>query len=439
MRPTRKFSFALTLLALSSSAAIAQTAPPALPTAEQTDPVKLGWMVGSPPPPDKVIRFADGSFYSFPKFRWTFSNARQMGPTTNISRGVGNASVLPRDERADLDGVTFTPLGKTDPMTWSQAFNANYTDGIVVLHKGRIVYERYAGALRAEGQHMAHSVTKSFFGTIGAALVAEGKLDENAKVAQYIPELKDSAFGDATVRQVLDMRTGLKYSENYTDPKAEVFEHVRAGGVFPRPPGYQGPQSFYEFLQTVKKEGEHGGMFTYKTVNSDALGWLIRRASNKSVGQNLSDNIWSKLGMEQDAYISVDSVGTEFAGGGLSTGLRDLARFGEMMRNDGKANGQQVIAKAVVDDIRKGGDKAAFPSTYATLPGWSYRNMWWVSNNEHGAFMARGVHGQNIYIDPKAEMVIARYASFPMAANAFNDPTTLPAYHAVAKHLMAKP
>ena len=123
-------------------------------------------------------------------------------------------------------------------MTWGQAFNANFTDGVVVLHKGRVVYERYAGALRVDGQHIAQSVTKSFFGLIGQILVAEGKLDENAKVAQYVPELKDSAFGDATIRQVLDMRTGLKYSENYADPKAEIWDHVRAGGVLPRPPGW---------------------------------------------------------------------------------------------------------------------------------------------------------------------------------------------------------
>jgi CubicO group peptidase (beta-lactamase class C family) len=411
-----------------------------LPSAEQTDPVKLGWMQGSPPPPDKVIRFADGSFYTFPKFRWTFSNSRQLGPTTNVSRGVGAVTPLPRAERDDLDALTFTPLGKTEAMTWAQSLGANYTDGIVVLHRGRIVYERYFGALRPEGQHIAQSVTKSFFGTIGEQLVAEGKLDENAKVAQYVPELKDSAFGDATIRQVLDMRTGLKYSENYADPKAEIWDHVRAGGVLPRPPGYQGPQTFYEFLQTVKKEGEHGGTFAYKTVNSDVLGWVIRRATGKSVGENLSERIWSKIGAEQDAYFSVDSVGTEFAGGGLNTGLRDLARFGEMMRNGGRANGQQVLLPAVVDDIRSGGDKSAFPAaSYPTLPGWSYRDMWWVSNDDHGAFAARGIHGQTVYIDPKAEMVIARYASFPMAANAFNDPTSLPAYRAVANHLMAHP
>lgn len=436
-------SFKPLVLALAlglASAAQAQTAsPPALPTAEQTDPVKLGWMVGSPPPPDKVIRWADGSFYTFPKFRWTFSHGRELGATSNVSRGVEAPSVLPREERKDIDAITFVPLGKTEPMTWAQSLSANYTDGIVVLHKGRIVYERYFGALAPHGQHAGHSVTKSFFGTIGAMLVAEGKLDPNAKVEQYIPELKDSGFGSATVRQVLDMTTSIKYSENYADPKAEVWDHVRAGNVLPRPPGYQGPKTFYEFLKTVAPEGEHGQAFAYKTVNSDVLGWLIRRVTNKSVGENLSERIWSKLGMEQDAYISIDTEGTEFAGGGLYTGLRDLARFGEMMRNDGKFNGQQVVPKAVVDDVRKGGDKQNFAKAgYATLPGGSYRNMWWVLNNADGAYSARGIHGQALYIDPKAEMVIARYASFPMPANAFNDPTSLPAYQALADKLMGK-
>jgi len=411
-----------------------------MPTAEQTDPIKLGWMIGSPPPPDKVIRWADGSFYTFPKFRWTFSHGRELMATSNVSRGISAPSLLPRAERNDIDNVTFVPLGKSEPMTWAQSLSANFTDGVVVLHKGRIVYERYFGALSAGGQHAAQSVTKSFFGTIGASLVAEGKLDANAKVAQYIPELKDSGFGNATVRQVLDMTTGLKYSENYADPKAEIWDHVRAGNVLPRPPGYQGPKSFYEFLKTVQPEGEHGQVFAYKTVNSDVLGWLIRRVTNRSVGENLSERIWSKLGMEQDAYIGIDTEGTEFAGGGLYTGLRDLARFGEMMRNDGRFNGQQIVPKAVVDDIRGGADKANFAKAgYATLPGGSYRNMWWVLNNPDGAFAARGIHGQTIYIDPKAEMVIARYATFPMAANGFNDPTSLPAYQALADKLMSDP
>ncbi len=421
-------------------AAAAQTSPPKFPDAVASDPATLGWMVGSPPPPDRVIRFADGSLYAFPQLRWSFSNFRRLVPTGNVSRGLAAPVPLPRAERDDIDGVSFQVLGSGQSMTWAQSLQANYTDGIVVLHKGRIVYERYFGVLKPEGQHIAMSVTKSFFGTIGAMLVADGTLDANAPASKYVPELKDSAFGDASVRQLLDMTTGLQYSENYADPNAEIWSHVRAGNVLPRPPGWDGPKTFYEFLVTVKKQGNHGEAFAYKTVNTDALGWVIARATKMSVGDNLQQRIWRKLGAEQDAYFNIDTVGTEFAGGGLNTGLRDLARFGEMMRNDGRYNGQQIVPKAVVDDIRGGADKGHFAKGgYALLPGWSYRNMWWVSHNEHGAYSARGVHGQVIYIDPKAEMVIARYASHPLAGNSNFDPTSLPAYHALARHLIANP
>ena len=430
-------------LLLLGQCAWAQQAAPAFSTAEQSDPVRMGWMVGSPPPADKLISRTDGSASRFPQRRWALSNARQFGATTNVSRGLGPVSPLPRAERADLNAVRFVPLGKSasEFMTWQQAYDANYSDGVVVLHKGRIVYERYSGVFGPQSQHLAMSVTKSFFGLIGAMLIAEGRLDENATVATYVPELKDSAFGDATVRQLLDMRTGLKYSETYTDPKADIWAHVRAGNVIARPADYAGPQTFYDYLLTVKKEGEHGGVFAYKTVNTDALGWVIRRVTGKSVGENLSERIWSRLGMELDAYFTVDTVGNEFAGGGLNTGLRDLARFGQLMLDGGRHAGQQIIPKTVLDDIRRGGDRAAFAAAnYSpTLPGWSYRNMWWVSHNDHGAFMARGIYGQTVYIDPAAEMVIARYASHPLASNIGIDPNSLPAYEALARHLMATP
>jgi CubicO group peptidase (beta-lactamase class C family) len=427
----------LLLLATACAALAAHAQSPAFPDATASDPAALGWMQGSPPPADKVVRYADLSMYRFPQIRWSFANFRQLAPSRSIWRGDGRPAELPRALRGDIDGVTFQPSGSEGTMTWQESLAANYTDAILVLHKGRIVYERYFGVMTPHTQHMAMSVTKSFFGTLGAMLVEEGRLDPDALVPQYIPELKDTAFGDATVRQVLDMTTGVRYSEKYSDPDAEIWAHVRAGSVFPRPPGYDGPQSFYEFLQTLQKEGEHGRAFAYKTVNTDVLGWLIRRATGRPVGDLLSERIWRKLGAEEDGYILVDTVGNEFAGGGLNVTLRDLARFGEAMRLDGRFNGQQIVPKAVVEDIRRGGDRRHFAQAgYATLPGWSYRNQWWVSHNEHGAYSARGIHGQTIYIDPKAEMVIARFASYPLAANANIDPTSLPAYHALAKYLM---
>jgi CubicO group peptidase (beta-lactamase class C family) len=154
----------------------------------------------------------------------------------------------------------------------------------------------------------------------------------------------------------------------------------------------------------------------------------------------LSERIWSRMGAEQDAYMTVDGVGTPFAGGGLSAGLRDLGRFGQIMLNGGR-----VARRAARARLRPSRTSAAAATSmpfaaagYADLAGGSYRGQWWIFNNDHGAFAARGVHGQTIYIDPTAEMVIVRFASFPIAFNSRIDPTSLPAYQAVAEYLMAQ-
>jgi CubicO group peptidase (beta-lactamase class C family) len=397
----------------------------------------MGWMVGSPPPADRILRFEDGSYFRFPQMRWSVANFRQLMPTVNVSRGLGQSSLLERQPSNEIDALTFVPLGGGEPMTWQQSLQANYTDGIIILHRGKLVYERYFGVLKPEGQHAAMSITKTFTGTLAALLVSEGKLDAERMVADYVPELAVSAFGNASVRQLMDMTTGIHFSEDYADPKAEVWAHAAAGNPLPKPADYQGPRTYYEFLQTVKPQGRHGEAFHYRTANSDALGWVIARVSGRNVAQLLSERIWSRLGAEQDAYMSVDSIGTPFAGGGLNASLRDLVRFGEMMRNEGRYNGTQILPAEVVADIRGGANRDDFAKAgYRLLPGWSYRNMWWVTHNGHDAFMARGVHGQALYIDPLAEMVIARFASHPVAGNAANDPTSLPAFEAVAKHLL---
>lgn len=420
-------------LALSTTVHAQQAAPL---SASDSDPGKLGWMVGSPPPEDKIIR-VDGDYFNFPKLRWTVCHFRQLMPTVGVSRGLGNPIPLARKIDSAIDALTFTPLGGDKPMTWAQSLAANYTDGIVILHNGTIVYERYSGCLDEAGQHGAMSVTKSLTGLLGEMLVAEGALDENAKAGTIVPELAASAFGDATVRQILNMTTGLRYSEDYADPKADVWIYSAAGNPLPKPPGYSGPRSYYEYLQTVRKEGEHGVAFGYKTINTDALGWIIARVSGRSVANLLSERIWSKMGMEQDAYYTVDSIGTPFAGGGLNAGLRDMARIGQLLLDGGLINGQRLVPEAAIAHIRAGGDKAAFEKAgYSLLKGWSYTGMWWVSHNKNAAFMARGVHGQAVYVDPTAHMVIARFSSHPQAGNAANDPTSLPAYEAVAEYLM---
>ena len=420
----------LLVLSLLSTCAMAQT--PAPLDAVASDPMVLGLMQGFPPAADKTVRSIDGSSSRFPNTRWAFSHIREQVPTAQVARGSGNVSKLPRAIK-DLDAVSYTDMdGK--PRTWKEMLALTYTDGVVVMHKGKIVYERNMGALGVDGSHIAMSVTKSFVGTLAAMLVHEGKLDAAASVIKYLPELKDTAYGDATVRQVMDMTTGVRYSENYADPKAEIWAYAAAAGMAPLGHDYKGPRTIYDFLTALQKEGEHDQAFAYKTVNTEVLAWILRRVSGKNLATLLSEKIWQKLGAEQDAYFSVDSIGTEMGGGGLNANLRDFARVGEMMRLGGKFNGQQIVPAAVVADIANGADKAKFAKAgYKLLPNWSYRNMWWVS--DYGAYSARGIHGQAIYVDTKNQMVIARFASHPIAANAAQDPVALPAYRAVAVYL----
>lgn len=397
----------------------------------------MGWMKGFPPHKDSVLSAVDGSFFKFPALRYSVNHMRQFLPTNPVNAARENRYVFYSHIDSNIDTVSFTPWDSDESMTWQESLSKNYTDGIIILHKGKIVYEKYDGGLSQNGIHAVMSVSKTFTGTLGAMLVAEGVLDDKKQAQEYVSELQNSAFGDATVRQILDMTTALAYSEDYANPNAEVWKFSAAGNPFPKPAGYVGPNNYFEFLKTVKPDGEHGVAFGYKTVNSDAMGWIISRATGKSIPQLLSEKIWKPLGTHFDGYYQVDGDGIAFAGRGFSANLRDLAMFGEMIRNEGYFNNQQILPSSVVQDIQRGGSQEAFAKAgYESLKGWSYRNMWWITHNEHGAFAARGVHGQTIYVDPTAEMVIVRLASHPIAGNAANDPFSLPAYHAVANYLM---
>ncbi len=408
-------------------------------TAKQSDPQAFDWMQGFPPPNDKLIAQPSSDFFSFPKLRWTVCHIRELMPTTEVSRGIGAPSELNYELDKNIDAITFTPTGSNRSMTWQESLDANYTDGIMILHHGKVVYERQNGCLNELGQHAAMSMTKSMTGLLAEILVTEGKLDDGALVASIIPELANSGFGDATVRQVMDMTTALDYSEDYADPNADIWKYSEAASPLPKPKDYDGPNGYFEYLQTVKKKGEHGNAFNYQTINSDTLGWIIARTTGKAVNNLLSERIWQKIGAEQSAYMTVDAKGTPFAGGGISAGLHDMARIGSLMLNKGEINGERLFPAAVVEHIEAGGDKAAFAkANYKQLKNGSYKSMWWSYDNPTPVYSARGVHGQRIYIDPAADMVIVRFASHPDASNSKNDPTTIPAFKAVANYLIKK-
>ncbi|MDP9066296.1 MAG: beta-lactamase family protein [Pseudomonadota bacterium] len=403
-----------------------------------SDPGLLGWMQGSPPPAAKVVRFADDQFLSFPRNRWALAHMRELLPTVNVWRGTSRRNDL--GAPIDTDEMTIDELAFEDlqgsPRRWADTLADTYTDGIAIVHKGRLVYERYRGALRPELPHACFSITKSYAATLAAMLIHEGILDAQRPVPYYLPDMSATAYADATLRDVLDMQVGVAYSEDYADPQAEVWNYARAGGLRPRPTDYRGPDNFHEFLVTLRKQGEHGAVFDYKTVNTEVLCWLMQRATGTPLADLLSQRLWSHLDCEEDGYLTVDSAGVAMGGAGLAATLRDLARFGEMMRCDGATPDRQVVPEAVVAGIRAGGDAHKFAAAgYELLGGYSYRDMWWITHNEHDAFEARGIHGQRLYVAPGAQMVIARFASHPVAASAANDPITMPAFIALGRML----
>lgn len=429
-----RLSAALLLAVAMPLSAVSAKAEPAAPLdAQQSDPVKLGLMQGSPVPADKQVRFDNGSAFRFPTLRWAFSNEQALMPTAVVKR-QGPASALEVALRDDLDAITFRTLDDRQ-LTWGEAFDAYYADGVVVLHKGKIIYERYAGALQPDGRHIAMSVTKSYVGTLALLLIEEGALDPKRTVASYVPELAESGFGDATVQQVLDMRTAIAFDEDYaSEGLSDVARMSIAGAMAPTPPGYEGPAGHYAYVASLGRNGRHGGDFVYRTPNTTVAQWVIERVAGKSFTELLSERIWQPMGMDQEANVLVDSIGTSMGGGGLNANLRDMARFGEMIRRGGEWNGKRILPESVAQKILTEGDRKAFAKTdYPGLEKGSYANFWWYSGK--GQTLAQGVFGQIIYIDPASETVIVRFASNPVASNKAIHPITIPAFEALIAHL----
>lgn len=399
-----------------------------------------GLMEGFPPPADRQITRANHMVP--PNNRWSFQHIRELWPTRELWRGDGPVSAL-ASAPVDLTGFTAT-VSAGRRIGLEEFLKETDTDSFVVLHRGRVVYERYLNGQQAHTQHIMWSGTKSFVGTVLLMLAEEGRVDTARTVASYLPELQDSAFGDATVQQVLDMTTALTYTEIYQDPNADIWTYAALWQV-PKP---NGPQTIYEYLPTVKKQGTHGKGFHYVTPNTDVLGWIIRRVTGKSVDRNIAERILQPLGVERGGYIWLDAQGTEFAGGGLNLTARDAARFGQMILQGGRYDGRQVLPEAVAKRILQSGNRDTLMGYYGQFPGtdwyagvtWAYHDHWWTFNNANKAVSAIGVHGQYIYLDARAGMVIVKQSSMPRAEGTQAQETDLPLmFQAIADHLVALP
>lgn len=228
------------------------------------------------------------------------------------------------------------------------------------------------------------------------------------------------------MRQLLDMTSGLQDPDGLIVPQAV--------GLLPRPADYAGPTSIARYLSSVRQGAAPGTTFEYKTADAEILAWILARVTGKSLSDLYRERLWIPLQMERDGYFTIDSEGLELGSAGLNATLRDVARFGEMVRLKGQVNGKQIIPKEVFTDIYRGGSRELYKASpyEKLLRGWSYRSFWWVSSNADSAISGIGIHGQNLFINPKAEMVIVRLASHPdfMAGG-----PVMRAYDAVAQFL----
>ena len=424
----------MTIAAASLAAAIGVSFASPLPSdAAEPTAAELGIMNGFNPPKGKLVDASNWNVY--PLNRWSFQNMRRFMPTTPMA--MNPAKVVPFEEaRRDLGGVRVKLKGGT--RTFTDILEAWQTDSIVVLHNGVLVYERYWNGMTAKQPHWVASVSKSYIGTAAAMLVERGVLDRDATVASYVPELANSGFAEATVGQILDMTAGTDWDESpaaWADANSPARQYGAASGSLMKP----GEPSIgvAGFLPTVKKSRPHGEVFVYNSPQVDVMGWVLANVTGLNLDKLIDREIWSKLGTECEAYYNLDGRGQPHATGGLNICARDMARFGQMMLNGGHYNGQRVVPDVVVKKIRTLGSTKAFAKgpRASTYPKGAYRDYWWITNDRDGAYLAKGVFGQLIYINPRANVVIARHGSEKEPSNAQKNIEVEGAFQAVADFL----
>jgi CubicO group peptidase (beta-lactamase class C family) len=367
---------------------------------------------------------------------WAFQHVPELIPVMRIAYDPARTTPLPEAAR-DLGSFAFTGPGGAS-WTVARLLPETATDGFIVLHKGRVAFEWYGNGLGAGDPHIIFSVSKSMTGILAGALVERGQLDPDAPVVRYVPEAAGSVYGDATVRHVLDMTVGIAFVENYLDTVGDFARYRAATGWNPvANPALAG--DLHSFLVTLRRdENPHGAKFHYVSPNSDMLGWILERAGGLPFARLVTELIWQKLGAEADAHVTVDRAGAARSAGGICVTLRDLARFGEMVRSFGRVGGEQVVPRWWIEDILGNGDQRAWlaqPTAAKFLPAGRYRSQWYMIGNATGAYCAIGIHGQWIYIDPAAEMVIAKLSSQPLPVDEATDHLLLAAFDAVAASL----
>jgi CubicO group peptidase (beta-lactamase class C family) len=357
--------------------------------------------------------------------RWAFWHVGEILPTYPVSRGGGPARVLPASGAAlDLSGVAITRVDGSAG-TAGEVLDDTFTDAYAVLQDGELVTEWYGPLGAPDRLHALMSVSKSVLGCVAAALIDRGQLDPQALVTTYVPELRASGYAGATVRQILDMRSGVAFLEEYSNPQSDI---RRLDGWI----GWDGPSAresrgLYRFLTTLQAEAPHGSRFRYRSAESDVLGWVCERAAGQPIAELTSALVWAPMGAEHDACLIHDGQGTVVHDGGLCATARDVGRFGQMLLDGGAVPGgaggtRRVVPPrwlrdgwAVDADVR--GAFAVSPAEAAFPGGW-YRNQFWFRPGAYGdVLLCLGIHGQMLHVSRRTNTVCVKFSSWPQAQN----------------------
>jgi len=370
-----------------------------------------GVMEGFPPPPNK--RVTKNNWDQPPFNRWSFQNIKSVHRTKSVSRGLGPAYLMDEDPK-DIWGLDVRrPNGTVK--TVQALINESFTDGFIVLHKGKIIAEQYHNDMSPGSLHLAQSVSKSVIGTLVGNFVERGLIALDAPVEKYVPELADCGYRGATIQQVLNMQSGVEFNEEYTDPNSHMGALDIAAGWREDDSGAH-PKSIYELILTLKQDRAHGSYFQYRSIETDVITWALERVTGRHLTELVSTEIWSMLGAENDGLYTIDRAGSALVDGGFNASLRDFARFGQMHLQDGAFNGRQIVPAAWTKSCRSG-DVEAFQHTmagrFADYPNTSYKNQWWVLDADAGIYQANGVFGQNIHIDCSADLVAVKLSTWP--------------------------
>lgn len=344
--------------------------------------------------------------------RWSFQHVREMVPTAEVWRGREGPSALPRNPRP-LEQIRYQ--GESGEKSIAEFLDDTYTDGFIVLHRGSVVFERYMNGMTERSLHLSQSVGKSLIGILVGIYQARGQIDVEQPITRYLPELAATAYAGAKVQHVLDMTSGVTFDETYTDPFSDIAKIDVACGWRPRPDdGRDWPETVWDVVLGLKaREAEHGVRFAYRSIETDVLAFALERISAKRLPEIVSSELWQPLGAEESACYTVDAAGYGLADGGFNATLRDYARFGEMLTQDGLFNGRQIVPSSWIRRCRQG-DHAKFTGDYRiATPHGAYSQQFWLEDHRTPVLLCRGVFGQLIYSDPAYGFTAVKLSSWP--------------------------